>query len=173
VNLQVRVNDELLLDAGGTEELGRSELVIHPPKTTLFHQVLAYLRAKPDPPAPPTGSTVESEGTAAAAIAVRWGTYLAVLADRAKPIWAEARSPGTSRICDSEMARINIEASAALAEWIDLCREDPDAYGQLVVRALAYTTHFKMRNIVMETISPSRTPPSPADYQPFNGPNGS
>jgi len=145
VNLQVRVNDELLLDAGGTEELGRSELVIHPPKTTLFHQVLAYLRAKPDPPAPPTGSTVESEGTAAAAIAVRWGTYLAVLADRAKPIWAEARSPGTSRICDSEMARINIEASAALAEWIDLCREDPDAYGQLVVRALAYLPLPKLR----------------------------
>ena len=35
------------------------------------------------------------------------------------------------------MARINIEASAALAEWIDLARADNDAYLQLVDRAIA------------------------------------
>ena len=34
-------------------------------------------------------------------------------------------SPAASRISDDEMARINIEASAALAEWIDLHRTDP------------------------------------------------
>jgi hypothetical protein len=112
--------------------------VIHPPRVTLFLQVLAYLRAKADPPAPATGAAVANEGTAAAAIVLRWGSYLAVLADSAKPVWAEARSPGTSRICDSEMARINVEASAALAEWIDVCRETPRVYEKLVARALAY-----------------------------------
>jgi len=101
VNLRVRVNDELVLDAGTTEELS-SELLVHPPKKTLFRQVLGYLRAKPDPPSPPTGSTVENEGVAAAAVALRWGCYLAVLADRAKPVWAEARSPEASRISNSE-----------------------------------------------------------------------
>ena len=142
MNLRVRVNDELLLDAGIVEELGGSELVIHPPKVTLFHQVLDYLRAKPDPPALPNCSTVENEG-AAAAVALRWGSYLAVLADSAKPIWAEARTPGTSRISDSEMARINVEASAALAEWVDIAREGQSRYQTLVSRVLAYSPSRK------------------------------
>jgi hypothetical protein len=97
VNLRVRVNDELVLDAGITEELSGSELVVHPPKETLFRQVLGYLRAKSDPTSPPKGSTVENEGAAATAVVLRWGFYLAVLADGAKPVWAEARSPAASR----------------------------------------------------------------------------
>lgn len=50
------------------------------------------------------------------------------------------RSDGISRISDGEMARINIEASAALAEWIDLCRADRGGglYAQLVDRAVSY-----------------------------------
>jgi hypothetical protein len=71
VNLRVRVNDELLLDAGTTEEPDGSELIIHPPKVTLLHQVLDYLRAKPDPPTPPTGSMADHEGAAAAAVVLR------------------------------------------------------------------------------------------------------
>lgn len=46
--LQVRVNDELVLDAGTCEWVqGRHgpEWLIQPPATTLFHQVFAYLRA--------------------------------------------------------------------------------------------------------------------------------
>ena len=45
-----------------------------------------------------------------------------------------------SCISDGEMARINIEASAALATWIDLYREDPGGrlYTQLVDRAVYY-----------------------------------
>jgi hypothetical protein len=145
VNLRVGVNDELILDAGATVELDGAELVIHPPKVTLFHQVLDYLRAKSDPPSPPNGSSVENEGAAAAAVVLRWGSYLAVLADGAKPVWAEARSSEASRICNSEMARINIEASAALAEWIDISREDRGMYERLVGRALTYLPLPKMR----------------------------
>lgn len=141
--LQVRVNDELVLDAGSCEEVSGPhgpERLIHPPETTLFHQVLAYLRAKPDPPKRPSGSMVGREGVAAAALVLRWGSYLAVLLDHGKPVWSEVSSPRMSRISDEEMARINIEASAAFAEWIDLYRADGGGrlYTQLVDRAVAY-----------------------------------
>jgi hypothetical protein len=115
-----------------------SERLIRAPATTLFHQVFAYLKAKPDPPRPPSGSMVGREGVAAAALTVRWGSYLAVVLYQDKPLWPEVQSPRTSRISDEEMARINIEASAALAEWIDIYREDPGGrlYEQLVNRAV-------------------------------------
>jgi hypothetical protein len=48
----------------------------------------------------------------------RWRSYLALLLAHDKPVWTEVESPSTSRISDEEMARINIESSAALAEWI-------------------------------------------------------
>jgi hypothetical protein len=141
--LQVRVNDDLVLDAGTCGEasgLQGPERLICPPATTLFHQVLAYLERKRDPPRRPSGSMVGREGVAAAALTLRWGSYLAVLFDHDKPGWPEIQSMHTSRISDAEMARINIEASAALAEWIDIYREDPDGrlYERLVNRAVFY-----------------------------------
>jgi hypothetical protein len=54
--LRVRVTDELMLDAGSCETVsGPSgpERLIRPPATPLFHQVLSYLREKPDPPTRP------------------------------------------------------------------------------------------------------------------------
>jgi hypothetical protein len=141
--LQVRVNDELVLDAGTCEDasgLNGPERIVHPPTTTLFHQVLGYLREKPDPSKSPSGSMVGREGVAATALALRWGSYLAVLLDHDKPVWPEVDSPSTSRISDEEMARINIESSAALAEWIDIYRTDRGGltYEHLVNRAVAY-----------------------------------
>jgi hypothetical protein len=68
--LRVRVNDELVLDAGTCEEVSRPhgpEKLIRPPEPSLFHQVFTYLRAKPDPSTPPSGSMVGREGVAAAA----------------------------------------------------------------------------------------------------------
>src|SRR5712692_10261859 len=116
--IEVRVDDELVRDAGICDEIPGSqgtERLVRPPRATLFHQVLAYLRAKPDPPRALSGSMVGREGIAAAALTLRWGSYLAVLLDRKKPVWPEVRSPSTSRISDEDMARITIEASAALA----------------------------------------------------------
>jgi hypothetical protein len=144
VSICVRVNHDLTLDAGVVEEVGATDLVIRPPKVTLFHQLLGYLRAKSDAPRSATDLSVEDEGIAALAVTLRWGTYLAVLADQTKPIWDDACS-GTSRISNLEMARINIEASAALAEWIDLAREDQWGYENLVVRAIAYLPLPKLR----------------------------
>ena len=138
--LRVRVNDELVLDAG-TVEPGDSELIIHPPKVTLFHQVLDYLRAKPDGPNSLTSKT-KLESWATVNVVLRWGSYFAVLADKTKPVQPGARSAEFSRISDSEMARINIEASAALAEWIDISRGD--TYSQLVNRAGYHLPHPEM-----------------------------
>jgi hypothetical protein len=139
MHLTVRVNSELSLDIGAYEQtLNASELLIHPPHKTLFNQLLDYLRAKQRPLAPLSGSFIGREGVAAAAMTLRWGSYLAVLLDSEKPIWTEIHSQRTSRISDQEMARINIEASAALAAWVDLCRSDPSEYRELVDRAVAY-----------------------------------
>jgi hypothetical protein len=73
-HLRVRVNDELMLDAGTCEEVLAAhgpERLLRPPPTTLFHQVLAYLRAKPDPPTRPSGSMAGREGVATAALVLR------------------------------------------------------------------------------------------------------
>lgn len=159
--LRLRVNDELVLDAGRCEEVSGPhgpERLIHPPETTLFHQVLAYLRAKRDLPEHPTGTVVGREGVAAAAVVLRWGSYLAVLVDHDKPVWPAVSSAGTSRISDEEMARINIEASAALAEWIDIYRaESGGLYTELVERALAYlpmpTKESKLKKSAFATLA--------------------
>jgi hypothetical protein len=142
-SLTIRVNDELMLDAGTCEEVagtGGPELLIRPPRTTLFRQVLAYLRKKPDPTTKVSGSTSEREGVAACAMTLRWGSFLSVLLDREKSVWSEVKAATTSRISDEEMARINIEASSALAEWVDLFRTDQNhrLYFKLVDRAVCY-----------------------------------
>jgi hypothetical protein len=145
VQLRTRVNDDLTLDAGTIKQPRDDEIVIRPPRMPLFHQLLDYLRSKPDPRTAPRALSAEDEGVAAATVVLRWGSYFGVLADAAKPIWAQVRSPERSRIADSEMARINIEASAALAEWVDIARAQPATYEELVRRALAYLPMPKLR----------------------------
>ena len=93
--LEVRVNDELVLDAGTCENIvgpQGTQRLIRPPPTTLFQQVLAYLRAKPDSLERSSDSMVGHEGVAAAALVLRRGSYLAVLIDRDKPLWPALRS---------------------------------------------------------------------------------
>jgi len=138
--ISVRVNHDLVLDAGtyeGLDHSKRSEWV-RAPSTTLFRQVLAYLLEKPDPVQRPTDSYASRDGVAATALVLRWGSYLCVLLDGTNGLQPLARSADLSCISDGEMARINIEASAALAEWIDLRRTDAGLHARVVERALAY-----------------------------------
>ncbi|MDC3985927.1 hypothetical protein [Polyangium jinanense] len=128
------MNDELVLDAG---DFGPDRM-IRPPARPMYQQIFDYLMAKPDPVKVPSGTGIGREGVAATAVCIRWGSYFAVLADRSKPMWSEVASPETSRISDDEMARINIEASAALAHWVDVFSADWQLYGQLVNRAVVY-----------------------------------
>lgn len=142
-SISVRVNEELVLDAGTWEVVSTpqgKERLIRPPSTSLFHQVLNYLKSKPDPPKSFTVGSDARVGEVTAALVLRWGSYLSVLFDNNKPMWSVAGSEGTSRISDEEMARINIEASAALADWIQLCRKGrcQGTYAKLLRKAAAY-----------------------------------
>lgn len=92
------------------------------------------------------------------AICLRWGTYFAVLADQNKPIWPLTEQEEYGMIGDNEMARINIEASAALAHWIDLMCTDDRRFRKMVKAAQflpMFPSHFdeKLNNELYRTIS--------------------
>jgi hypothetical protein len=72
------------------------------------------------------------------AVCLRWGSYFAVLADPARPPAPNIDDEQVSQIADEEMARMNIEISAALAWWLTLAGSDDRRYYELVARALAY-----------------------------------
>lgn len=63
-------------------------------------------------------------GIGAAALCLRWGTYLAVLLDEHKLLDPGVGSAEISMISDSEMKRINLEFSANLARLIRMLHED-------------------------------------------------
>lgn len=135
--LKVRVNDELVLDAGWWEEVtdassGETTRRVHPPPVTMFEQVLAYLDCREPAHTGYKPWRIGEEAIAAVAVCLRWGSYLAILADRDKRPAFNAGAKGLSRIADGEMARINIEASAALERWIDLRRSERERYELLV-----------------------------------------
>ena len=77
--LQVRVNDELALDAGACEDQGAWARAAHPSADDHAFQPM-----------------VGREGIAAAVVTLRWGSYLSVLLDRDKPVWPGVASPSTS-----------------------------------------------------------------------------
>src|SRR5437660_141946 len=127
--ISVAVSDAFILDAGWWEET-RVESVsgllpcrlIHPPELPLSDQVLRYLEMLSSNAKVPPQSQLNFGEVAWATIAIclRWGTYFAVLADQTKPLWSQTQQQEVSMVSDEEMARINIETSAALAHWIEL-----------------------------------------------------
>jgi hypothetical protein len=141
----VNVNDTLILDAGWWEETLEETVsgtllpcrLLHPPAPTMYEQVLRYLTTLSEGQSVPPKSrlNVAEVGLATIAICLRWGTYFAVLADRTKPLWAQTAQTEISMIGDPEMARINIEASAALTQWIELMRADDRRLRRLVAAA--------------------------------------
>jgi len=139
------------VDAGWWElaevDDGQVDRIVNPPDRPMFDQLVEYLSSLPqayeDAFVPPV-----KEAMAATAVCLRWGTYFAVLSDPAKPLWSDGRRTGISRISDSEMARINIEASAAMEEWIEILRSDPAEYYGLV--SAACTLPMPMRSVVAD-----------------------
>jgi hypothetical protein len=141
-SLTINVNDRCAIDAGYWQERVEEDQtpyrLVSPPQTTMYRQVLSYLEETTrDEKAPPTSQLHFGEvAIATVAICLRWGSYLAVLASRDLPQWAAAFDPDVSCISDGEMARINIEASASLASWIDLMRTDQQRFRKLVKAAV-------------------------------------
>ncbi len=138
--LRVPVTDDLELDGGAWSPAGeqRGWLIarIAPPTVPMFQQVVEYLETKPVPP----GGNMrrDNEARAAVAVCLRWGSYFAVLADPSRPDAPDIADEQVSQIADEEMARMNIEISAALAWWLALRGADERRYDDLVHRALAY-----------------------------------
>ena len=140
--LTINVNDQFTIDAGSwqacVEEDQTPYRLISPPQITMYRQVLSYLEeVAKDMKAPPKSQLHFGEvAIATVAVCLRWGSYFAVLAKRDLPQWTAAYDPEVSCIGDGEMARINIEASAALAGWIDLMRADQQHFRKLVKAAV-------------------------------------
>jgi len=109
----------------------------------MFEQLLSYLESKPEPRSSRlTG--VDQDTLAGTTLCVRWGSYLAVLMDGTKPLWSHANDPAVSAITDEEMARINIEVSAAFKSCLDLYRQDGGCtVRSLARRALTYLPVYK------------------------------
>jgi hypothetical protein len=145
-HLFVRVSETFSLDAGWHEETQEETTsgtmlscrLIHAPEPTMYEQLLHHLELSAHNITPIPKSQLHFGEVALATIAVclRWGTYFAVLADRTKPLWSETSNEEISMICDDEMARINIEASAALTHWIELMRADDKHFRKIVKAAL-------------------------------------
>lgn len=124
MELIVTVSEDLSLNAGAVS-VQADALCIHPPERLLFDQLCAWLDQCPRPT---TGFNHWILGIGATALCLRWGTYLAVLMDEAKPIDPRAEQPTTSMISDEEMRRINIEASSNLARLLRLRYQNEDAF---------------------------------------------
>jgi len=140
--LTINLNEQCAINAGSWQECvaeGQSpSRLISSPQTTMYRQVLSYLEETTrDEKVPPKSQLHFGEvAIATVAICLRWGSYFAVLANRDLPQWVAAYDPEVSCISDGEMARINIEASAALSDWIDLMRADQRHFRKLVKAAV-------------------------------------
>src|SRR2546430_2515054 len=140
--LTINVNNQLTIDAGSWKECVAEDQTPHrlisPPQTTMYRQALSHLEeATKDRKAPPKSQLHFGEvAIATVAVCLRWGSYFAVLAKHDLPQWTAAYDPEVSCIGDGEMARINIEASAALSGWIDLMRADQQHFRKLVKAAV-------------------------------------
>ena len=138
--LRVSVEDDFVLDAGSwlqtVDEDQRSVTRVTPPGRPMFRQVVDHLEAKPRPA---DGYVrLGDEARATVAVCLRWGSYFALLVDSSRPFSPDAWDENTSQIADDEMARMNIEISAAIQWWLTLKRSDEQRYRQLVQRALTY-----------------------------------
>ena len=141
-SLTINVNDQFTIDAGSWQECVEEDRtpyrLVSPPHTTMYRQVLSYLEETTRNERVPAKSQLHFGEVAIATVAlcIRWGSYFAVLTNRDLPQWAAAFDPEVSCIGDGEMARINIEASAALSDWIDLMRADQPRFRKLVKAAV-------------------------------------
>jgi hypothetical protein len=126
----------LSLNAGRVFDESDGHIRVIPPEQPMFDQICNWLNAQPKPPY--LGFFHYIHGIGTAALCVRWGTYLAVLMDRDKPIDPRAKDPSISMISDSEMMRINIEVSTNLERLFQYLYADEFSCLELLERAYAY-----------------------------------
>jgi hypothetical protein len=141
-SVTIDINDQCAIDAGNWQECVEEDQtpyrLVSPPHTTMYRQVLSYLEETTRyEKVPPTSQLHFGEvAIATVAVCIRWGSYFAALTSRDLPQWTAAFDPEVSCIGDGEMARINIEASAALSDWLDLMRTDQPRFRKLAKAAV-------------------------------------
>jgi hypothetical protein len=141
-SVTININDQCAIDAGNWQECVEEDRtpyrLVSPPHTTMYRQVLSYLEETTRNKKVPPKSQLHFGEVAIATVAlcIRWGSYFAALTNHDLPQWAAAIDPEVICIGDGEMARINIEASAALSDWIDLMRTDQPRFRKLVKAAV-------------------------------------
>ena len=140
--LTITVNEQLTIDAGYWQECVEEDQtpyrLISPPQTAMYRQALSHVEEAAKDLKAPAKSRLHFGEVAIATVAVclRWGSYFAVLVNHDLPQWTAAFDQEVSCIGDGEMARINIEASAALSDWIDLMQADQQRFRKLVKAAV-------------------------------------
>jgi len=139
--IEIKVTDDLTLDAGVVEET-ENHSTVHPPETPMIDQLLAYLDKKPDCY---SDIQIQHQGVGFTALCVRWGSYLATLMDDAAdlhpaiPGFHKQQPQEYSFISDSEMKRMNIEISYNIYRIVQLYRERGDfRLWDLLNKAYAY-----------------------------------
>ena len=141
-SLTININNQFNIDAGYWQECTEVGQMpyrpVSPPRITMYQQSLSFLEeASRGQKVPPQSQVHFGEiAIATVSVCIRWGSYFAVLANHDLPQWVAAYDPEVSCISDREMARINIEASAALSGWIDLMRADQPRFRKLVKAAV-------------------------------------
>jgi hypothetical protein len=132
--IKVKVDSDFFLDMGTAALIEEEEslYIVHPPTVQLFDQLVRWLDSFPR-----KYETFNhwKFGIGATAICLRWGTWLAVLFAEDKPVDPAAKAGGISMISDSEMKRINIEASANLARLLEIWHDDERRFYDLVFKA--------------------------------------
>lgn len=131
MDLVVKVVEPFNLNVGEVSEDGDSYL-IHPPEQTLFEQLCKWLDQLPPSKLRPNYWAL---GIGAVALCLRWGTYLAVLLDKSRPVDQRANNGNFSMISDDEMRCINIEASSNFCRLLQLRHMDEMKFLDLVLRA--------------------------------------
>jgi hypothetical protein len=138
--LTVRVSEQVSFEAGTWEERvdqhQKPYRLITPPGNTMYEQVLAYLidTTKEQKTRPQPALDFEEVAMSTVAVCIQWGSYFAVLNNSELPLWSASKT--ASCIADSEMARLNIEMSAALTHWMSLIDSDNKLFRILVKAAL-------------------------------------
>jgi hypothetical protein len=127
MELHIPVSENFSLFAGIAERKG-DLMTIHSPEKTLFDQLCTWLDQR-------VGYNHWVFSIGATALCLRWGTYLAVLMDKTKPLDPRAKHVTTSMISEDEMKRINIEASSNLAHLLRQWHKDEDTYFDRLRRA--------------------------------------
>lgn len=138
----IYIDDHHTLDAGSWQTILDDEQtpyrLITPPKISMYEQVINYLaEATKNQKVPPKSQIHFGEiALATMLVCIRWGSYFAILVNRNVPQWTDAYDPEIGCIQDPEMARMNIETSAALEMWLDLLYKDFAQFRKLVKAAI-------------------------------------